>query len=233
MASSVKYPENVGCSQGQTHFFPQTRPAVVPRAAGSDQLCSYTVFLTGMRASNANQAFAWAHFRGSWWSRFLGTSQAQLAPINPNQSLFRSAMIWGVSQRPLTLVLLQKYRDTNGGRLVIQIGGVYTTFCQEEGILLQKYRGRNGRCIAMLFKSIPGGPKRGCFKPGCLQFLRRSALLCSFAPFCALLRIRVCALLRTFCALLRSFACFCVRPRLERPRLGTAEYWGQGSVRLS
>ena len=25
------------------------------------------------------------------------------------------------------------------------------------------------------------------------------------------------------CALLRAFACFCIRPRLERPRLGTAE----------
>ena len=26
-----------------------------------------------------------------------------------------------------------------GRRIVIQIGGVYTTFCQEDGILLQKY----------------------------------------------------------------------------------------------
>ena len=32
-----------------------------------------------------------------------------------------------------TLILLQKYRDTNGSRIVIQIGGVYTTFCQEGG----------------------------------------------------------------------------------------------------
>ena len=37
---------------------------------------------------------------------------------------------------------------------MIQIGGVYTTVCQQEGILLQKYRDRNGRCIAILFKSI-------------------------------------------------------------------------------
>ena len=37
---------------------------------------------------------------------------------------------------------------------MIQIGGVYTTFCHDEGILLQKYRDRNGRCIAILFKSI-------------------------------------------------------------------------------
>ena len=38
---------------------------------------------------------------------------------------------------------------------MIQIGGVYsTTFCQEEGILLQKYRDRNGRCIAILLENI-------------------------------------------------------------------------------
>ena len=59
-----------------------------------------------------------------------------------------------MSQRPLTPILMQKYRDTNGSRIVIQIGGVYTTLCQEEGILLQKYRDRNERCIAILFKSI-------------------------------------------------------------------------------
>ena len=45
----------------------------------------------------------------------------------------------GVFQPPLTRILLQKYRDTNGRRIVIQIGGVYTTFCQEEGIIWQKY----------------------------------------------------------------------------------------------
>ena len=60
------------------------------------------------------------------------------------------------------------------------------------------------------------GSKPGCFKPGCLQFLHGSALLHSFAPFCALLRTCV-------CALWRSFTRFCVQPRLERPRLGTAE----------
>ena len=51
---------------------------------------------------------------------------------------------------------------------------------------------------------------------GCLQFLRRIALLRSFAD----LRFHSFA---DICALLRSFACFCVRPRLERPRLGTAD----------
>ena len=63
----------------------------------------------------------------------------------------------GVFQRPLTLILLQKYRDTNGRHIVIQIGGVtgvYTTLCQKEGIHLQKYRDRNGKCIAILFQSI-------------------------------------------------------------------------------
>ena len=39
-------------------------------------------------------------------------------------------------------------------RIVMHIGGVYPTFCQEEGILLQKYRDRSVRCIAILFKSI-------------------------------------------------------------------------------
>ena len=45
---------------------------------------------------------------------------------------------------------------------MIQIGGVYIyiyiffffAFCQWKGILLQKYRIRNGRCIAILFKNI-------------------------------------------------------------------------------
>ena len=54
-----------------------------------------------------------------------------------------------------------------------------------------------------------GVPKPGCFKPGRLQFLRGSALLHSCAPFCALLRSCVCALLRSFariCVFLRPTA---------------------------
>ena len=66
-------------------------------------------------------------------------------------------------QRPLTVILPQKYRDTNGRRIVIQSGGIYTTFCQEKGILLQKYRDRNGRCIAILFKST--GVRGRCDAP--------------------------------------------------------------------
>ena len=45
---------------------------------------------------------------------------------------------------------------------MIQIG-VYTTFCQEEGILVQKYRDDNGRCIAILFRSI--GVRGRCDSP--------------------------------------------------------------------
>ena len=40
---------------------------------------------------------------------------------------------------------------------MIQIGGVYTTLCQKEGILLQKYRDRHGRRIAILFKVSGSG----------------------------------------------------------------------------
>ena len=61
-----------------------------------------------------------------------------------------------------------------------------------------------------------GVPKPGCFKSDCLQFLRGSALLHSFADWC----LRSFALI---CALLRSFAWFCGRPRLEWQRLGTPE----------
>ena len=37
---------------------------------------------------------------------------------------------------------------------MIQIGGVYryASFCQKEGMLLQRYRDRYGRCIAILSK---------------------------------------------------------------------------------
>ena len=53
-------------------------------------------------------------------------------------------------------------------------------------------------------------PKSGCFKPGCLQTLRRSALLCSFAHFCALVRSFADLCLRSIADLcLRSFALIC------------------------
>ena len=73
-----------------------------------------------------------------------------------------------------------KYRDTNGRRIAIQIGGVYTTFCQGEGILLQKYRDRNGRCIAILLKSIG---VRGPF--GSPENFRRYLQGCYFKPHIA------------------------------------------------
>ena len=39
---------------------------------------------------------------------------------------------------------------------MIQVG-VCTTFCQEDGMLLQKYRDRNERCIAILHNNIGVG----------------------------------------------------------------------------
>ena len=74
-------------------------------------------------------------------------------------------------------------------------------------------------CATWLSMAVP---KPVCFKPGCLQLLHRNALLRPFVLFCALLWTCVYAL-ALICALLRLFVCFCERPRLERPRLGTAE----------
>ena len=68
-----------------------------------------------------------------------------------------------------------------------------------------------------------GSSLPGCFKPGCLHFLRRNALWRSFVPFGALLRSLRLPSFALICDLLRAFAGFCKRPRLARPRLGTAE----------
>ena len=65
------------------------------------------------------------------------------------------ASFLGGFQRQLTLIPLQEYCDTNWSRIVIRIGVVYTTFSQEEGIFLQKYRDRTGRCI-MIFSKVSG-----------------------------------------------------------------------------
>ena len=61
------------------------------------------------------------------------------------------------------------------------------TFCQEEGILLQKYRSkRNGRCIAILFKSI--GVRGRCDSPDvgrCFKGTQKPfpAISCDFLRF--------------------------------------------------
>ena len=82
----------------------------------------------------------------------------------PSRKLHLWADFLGVSQRPLTLILLEKHRDTNGSRIMIQIGGVYVRLsAKRTPILLQKYRDRNGRCGAMLFKSI--GVRGRCDSP--------------------------------------------------------------------
>ena len=63
----------------------------------------------------------------AWESCFLFRGRGRGTHISPNSNLLLLEL--GVSRRPLTLILLQKYRDTNGRRIVIQIGGVYITFC--------------------------------------------------------------------------------------------------------
>ena len=50
-------------------------------------------------------------------------------------------------------MLWQEHCDADGRRIVMEIAGAYTTFYQEEGMLVQKHRNRN-RCIVMLFKSL-------------------------------------------------------------------------------
>ena len=56
------------------------------------------------------------------------------------------------------------------------------------------------------------------------SFTQKRALLRCFAPFCVLLHSFADLRLRSiFFARSRSFACFCIRPHLERPRLGTVE----------
>ena len=88
-----------------------------------------------------------------WWSRRPGITD-----------------FLGMFQRPLTLILPQKYHDTNGRRSVTQSGGLYATFCPKEGILLQKYRDRNGRRIAKCFKNVG---VRGRFGSPCIHLQPR------------------------------------------------------------
>ena len=59
-----------------------------------------------------------------------------------------------------------------------------------------------------------GSSQTGCFKPGCLQFLRGSALLRSFADLRlrSLADLHLCSFV-VICVLLRACACFCVRIR--------------------
>ena len=65
-------------------------------------------------------------------SRDLGGHIFSPPPILPSETqlwfLLSSRRLW------VTLIPPQKHRDTNGSRVLIQIGGVYATFTQEEGI---------------------------------------------------------------------------------------------------
>ena len=80
-------------------------------------------------------------------------NQAAFANLELIEIKKREGTIGGVptTRHPNTSAEVSRHK---WGRIVIQIGGVYTTFCQAEGILSQKYRDKNGRCIAILFKNI-------------------------------------------------------------------------------
>ena len=94
-----------------------------------------------------------------------------------------------------------------GGERIIS-GGVQN--CFRGGVLWYVFPSPEFSTPPLFLSEELGVPKPGCFKPGRLQSLRRSALLHSFAPFCALCAL-FCALLRSFAPLrLRSFAHICV-----------------------
>ena len=62
-----------------------------------------------------------------------------LSPLLGGSSLggpLGARSIWGAFQQPLTVILVQKHCDINGNRVVIHMGGVYTTSNQGKGTLL-------------------------------------------------------------------------------------------------
>ena len=107
--------------------------------------------LSGKRASGPGRLF----------SDFFGVSGPE-GPRDPckwstgSQTLGPCSILFGDVPTTLTLVLPQKYRDTNGSRIMMQIGGVYITFCQDEGILLLKYRNRMGGLWRYFSRKVSG-----------------------------------------------------------------------------
>ena len=66
---------------------------------------------------------------------------------------------------------------------MIQVGGAYAAFCQDEGILLQKYRDRNGRCVlGLLYKALPLKPRIFSKKSVVLEKKAKIDLLKHFSP---------------------------------------------------
>ena len=104
---------------------------------------------------------SWLPSRSCWWWAIVPGGIARYFLCRPSRTEFiamlksSSRVTLGVFQQPLTLILPQKYRDTNGSRIVIQIGGVYTTFCQEKGILWQKYAIEMGD-VSRYFSKVSG-----------------------------------------------------------------------------
>ena len=99
------------------------------------------------------------HSRGTPWESFGPEGPERLLQLAGEFKLQLAQLFlnsWGCPKRPLTLILLEKHRDINGRRIVIQSDGVYTTFCQEEAYFcksiaiemggvprhFQKYRGQ-------------------------------------------------------------------------------------------
>ena len=99
------------------------------------------------------EGFCWTRLRNTW----IMAPKINCPKITCCNATDFCRNALGVSQRPLTLILPQKYRDTNGRRIVIQIGGVYTTFCHREGIHLQKYAIEMGGVSRYFFHVLGSG----------------------------------------------------------------------------
>ena len=70
------------------------------------------------------------YFRGfGVFSGCLSLCPFWVCPLDPSDILFKQVAErfchLGVFQRPLTLILLQQYYDTNGRHIVTQTGGAY------------------------------------------------------------------------------------------------------------
>ena len=90
----------------------------------------------------------------------------------------------------------------------------YTPFWVSPTIASSNVISQSGSSAITTESPIVGVPKHGRFEAGGLQFLPGGSLLRSFALLCVLLFALFCALV---CTHLPSF---CVRLRLEQPRLG-------------
>ena len=68
---------------------------------------------------------------------------------------FLEGSFLAVSQQPLTLTLMEKYRDTNGSHIVIQIGGVYTTSAKKRAYFCRSIAIQMGG-VSRYFSKVSG-----------------------------------------------------------------------------